>query len=70
MRSSEKFAQPRVMLDLMSAGASLATFTEPCMRDSGMFFIEGIGGGSTEMKQRRVFAFSQIGTEFLYKIYF
>mmetsp|Transcript_6993 Transcript_6993/g.9903 ORF Transcript_6993/g.9903 Transcript_6993/m.9903 type:complete len:277 (-) Transcript_6993:2343-3173(-) len=53
MRSCVKFAQPRVMLDLISDGASFATFTEPCMSDSGMFFQEAMGGGSAEMKQRK-----------------
>mmetsp|Transcript_18178 Transcript_18178/g.40331 ORF Transcript_18178/g.40331 Transcript_18178/m.40331 type:complete len:211 (-) Transcript_18178:6105-6737(-) len=53
MRSCVKLAQPLVMLDLMSAGASLATFTDPCIRLSGMFFQLDTGGGSALMKHRK-----------------
>eukprot|EP00353_Schmidingerella_taraikaensis_P007445 CAMPEP_0185592784 /NCGR_PEP_ID=MMETSP0434-20130131/69156_1 /TAXON_ID=626734 ORGANISM="Favella taraikaensis, Strain Fe Narragansett Bay" /NCGR_SAMPLE_ID=MMETSP0434 /ASSEMBLY_ACC=CAM_ASM_000379 /LENGTH=57 /DNA_ID=CAMNT_0028218857 /DNA_START=91 /DNA_END=261 /DNA_ORIENTATION=- len=35
IRSWVKLAHPLKMLDLMSLGASLATLTEPCIKDSG-----------------------------------
>lgn len=44
----------RARLDLISAGASLATLMQLCMRDSGMFFIQSMDGASAEMKHRKV----------------
>mmetsp|Transcript_17802 Transcript_17802/g.60135 ORF Transcript_17802/g.60135 Transcript_17802/m.60135 type:complete len:229 (-) Transcript_17802:410-1096(-) len=54
IRSWLKLAHARTKLDLISAGASLATLTEACISDSGMFFAPGsAGGGSADKKQRK-----------------
>lgn len=50
IRLSEKFAHPLVRLDLVSVGAWLATFMDPCIRLSGMLVQVATGGGSADMK--------------------
>lgn len=53
IRSSLKLDHARRRLDLRSAGASLATLTHDWRRLSGNIFMNGMGGGSAEMKQRK-----------------
>ena len=50
MRSWEKLAHPLVIFDLISLGASFATFTDPCIKLSGMFLKLATGGGSADIK--------------------